>query len=127
MAEAEWDALGVPINMAFFARKGPDRHVIAHYPGAAGAIASSLDPDAWASIEAANPILREMLPDVEALLVHRVGAAREHYLVSIDVGYRLAGLIRTRWRGLSGGAEVWEEIGRFFDRLRATSTGAAHA
>ena len=66
-------------------------------------------------------------PDVEALLVNRVGASRDHYLVPIDLGFRLAGLIRIHWRGLSGGAEVWEEIGQFFDRLSASSEGAIRA
>ena len=40
------------------------------------------------------------------------------YRVPIDECYKLVGLIRTHWRGLSGGTEVWEEIGRFFDELR---------
>ena len=35
----------------------------------------------------------------------------------IDECYKLVGLIRTHWRGLSGGDEVWDEIARFFDRL----------
>jgi hypothetical protein len=28
-------------------------------------------------------------------------------------------LIRTNWKGLSGGTEVWIEIGRFFSDLRS--------
>jgi len=27
------------------------------------------------------------------------------------------GLIRTHWRGLTGGKEVWQQLGRFFDAL----------
>ena len=53
-------------------------------------------------------------PDVEALLVNRIGEARECYRVGIDECYKLVGLIRTHWRGLSGGQAVWDEIGRFF-------------
>jgi hypothetical protein len=30
-------------------------------------------------------------------------------------------LLRTRWRGLSGGVEVWAEIERFFTRLKEQS------
>ena len=44
-------------------------------------------------------------------------ARARHWLVPIDECYALVGLIRTRWRGLTGGAEVWEEIGAFFDEL----------
>jgi len=59
-----------------------------------------------------------MRPDVEALLVNRVGSTREYFVVPIDECYRLVGLIRIHWRGLSGGALVWGEIARFFDDLR---------
>jgi hypothetical protein len=58
-----------------------------------------------------------MEPDVEALLVNRAQGARRHWLVPIDECYALVGLIRTRWKGLTGGKQVWEEIGHFFDRL----------
>jgi hypothetical protein len=77
-----------------------------------------------------NPVLKEIEPDTEALLVNRVGDARAYYLVPIDECYKLVGLIRARWRGLSGGTEVWEEIGRFFAALEERSgpvQGEAHA
>ena len=35
----------------------------------------------------------------------------------IDECYALVGLIRTSWRGFTGGSEVWEQIGRFFEEL----------
>jgi hypothetical protein len=68
-----------------------------------------------------------MQPDVEALLVNRVGHARgfaapEYYVLPIDLCYKLVGLIRGNWRGLSGGTEVWQEIGRFFDGLKQRAT-----
>jgi hypothetical protein len=58
-----------------------------------------------------------MSPDVEALLVNRVGTKRDYYLVPIDVCFELVGLIRVHWRGLSGGDLVWDEIEKFFARL----------
>jgi hypothetical protein len=33
----------------------------------------------------------------------------------------LVGLIRGNWKGLSGGTEVWIEIGRFFADLKSRS------
>lgn len=42
----------------------------------------------------------------------------------IDDCYDLVGLMRPRWKGLSGGQEVWEEIERFFERLRARGKAA---
>jgi len=65
-----------------------------------------------------NPGLGQMQPDVEALLVNRVGEARDFFLAPIDVCFELVGLIRLHWRGLSGGTEVWQEIAAFFNRLK---------
>jgi hypothetical protein len=69
----------------------------------------------WQQVQARNPVLRQMQPDVEALLVHRIGAARDHYLVPIDDCYRLVAVIRTAWRGLTGGRDVWAQVQRFFE------------
>jgi hypothetical protein len=59
---------------------------------------------------------------VETLLVNRVGPRREYYRAPIDVCFRLVGVIRTSWRGLSGGSKVWGEIEKFFDELRQRTT-----
>lgn len=118
MSDAQWDDLMIPISLAFFSYSTPAQKVIALYPGPAGAAESLLRLDAWEEIAAANPELRGMHPDVEALLVNRVGAAREYFLVPIDECYKLVGLIRLHWRGLSGGATVWGEIAGFFEKLR---------
>jgi hypothetical protein len=71
-------------------------------------------------------VLFEMEADVEALLVNRIGHARgftdpEYYMVPIDECFKLVGLIRSRWSGLSGGTEVWREIGQFFSDLKERS------
>ncbi len=68
-------------------------------------------------------MLTELEPDVEALLVNRVGQAREFFRVPIDECYRLVGIIRSNWRGLSGGAEVWTAIEAFRAGLKARSGG----
>jgi hypothetical protein len=73
---------------------------------------------------ATNPPLVAMQPDVEALLVNRLGARRgfaasEYYLAPIDACYQLVGLIRLHWRGLSGGTEVWQALSRFFAELQS--------
>ena len=47
-----------------------------------------------------------------------------HYRVGIDRCYELVGLVRTHWRGFSGGQAVWDEIGRFFAGLKGR---AGHA
>ncbi len=108
----------IPISLAFFFYSTPAQRFIALYPGPAGAAESLLPLNAWEDISAQSTDLRAMQPDVEALLVNRVGAAREYLIVPIDRCYQLVGLIRLHWRGLSGGALVWGEIAKFFDQLR---------
>ena len=123
LTDAQWDGLMVPIEMTFFFNSTPHAKVIALYPSPAGPTESLLSLETWVDIEQANPILKTMEPDVTALLVNRVGhnrgsVAAEYYLVPIDECYKLVGLIRTHWRGLSGGTEVWREIGAFFTALK---------
>jgi hypothetical protein len=50
--------------------------------------------------------------------VNRLIPAHEYYRAGIDECYKLVGLVRTHWRGLSGGEVLWEEVGRFFAALR---------
>jgi len=116
-----WEGLLVPVGVVFFVRRegvtdGPP--VIALYPSPAGATESSLELGSWQVLEERNPFLRLMEPEVEALLVNRVGGARDHFLVPIDRCYELVGLIRVGWRGLSGGSELWQTLDRFFVDLR---------
>jgi hypothetical protein len=124
MTDAQWDGLLIPINMAFFFHSSLEGRVIPLYPSPAGAVESLLPLDAWSEIVRENPILEQLRPDIEALLVNRVGQARdlsagEYYIAPIDECYRLVGLIRANWKGLSGGSEVWTEIGRFFSELKS--------
>jgi hypothetical protein len=122
LTDGQWDSLMIPIQLAFFFQSTPDARVVALYPSPAGATESLLALDSWNEIVEDNPVLREMEPDVEALLVKRVGGVSEYYLVPIDECYKLVGLIRTHWRGLSGGTEVWREIAQFYARLQEQAT-----
>lgn len=139
MSKGQWEALNIPIGLAFFfysstAGKATVSHessvtpsdpqvfqkngVVALYPSPAGATESLLELSAWNEIVKANSILCDMKPDVEALLANRIGDAREYYIAPIDECFRLVGLIRANWRGLSGGDEVWKSIAEFFNQLR---------
>ena len=135
MTDGQWEGLSIPINMAFFFFSTSTQRVEVMYPSPAGATEALLSQDAWAEIAVANPVLSSLEPDVEALLVNRVGHAREgiaaeYFVVPIDECFKLVGLIRLHWKGLSGGTEVWIEIGRFFTELREKSrvvSGGEHA
>lgn len=124
MTDAEWEGLLIPINLAFFFQNSLNSRVSALYPSPAGATESLLPLETWSGIVQSNSVLSRLEPDVEALLVNRVGQSRgaspaEYYIVPIDACYKLVGLIRIHWRGLSGGTEVWQKIGNFFSELRA--------
>jgi hypothetical protein len=124
LADAEWQSLGLPINLAFFLPSTMSGRIIALYPSPAGATEALVPLESWEMLVEDNSLLRDLRPDVEALLVNRLGERREHYRVGIDKCYELVGLIRTHWRGLSGGPAVWEAIDRFFAGLRG---GASYA
>jgi len=126
LTDSQWDGLMMPINMAFFFKSTPQGRVVALYPSPAGATESLLEFDTWDDIVRENPALEEMEADVEALLVNRIGHSRgftapEYYVVPIDQCFKLVGLIRSRWQGLSGGTEVWQDIAEFFASLKAAN------
>jgi Family of unknown function (DUF5947) len=126
LSDGEWNSLMVPINMAFFFKNSLENRIVALYPSPAGATESLLSLESWNDIVAHNPVLNDMEPDVEGLLVNRLGYSRgysaaEYYLLPIDECYKLVGLIRMHWKGLSGGADVWRELGEFFTSVKARS------
>jgi Family of unknown function (DUF5947) len=135
MTDAQWEDLLIPINMAFFFHCSVEDRIIVLYPSPAGAVESLLPLDAWSEIVEQNAILNDLHPDIEALMVNRVGHAHEvsraeYYIAPIDECYKLVGIIRANWKGLSGGTEVWAEIGRFFSELKLRAEpvgGEAHA
>ena len=123
MTDEQWDDLMIPVNMAYFFHSTSAHHVMAFYPSPAGPMESTLTLEGWDALASSNPILNELEPDVEALLINRVRnrggeSYREHYIVPIDACYELVGLIRLKWKGLSGGEEVWKAIADFFAGLQ---------
>jgi len=118
LTEPQWESLQIPVGIAFFFFNSQMGNSVAFYPSPAGATESLLPLDTWAEIVAANPMLQQMAPDTEALLVYRPreGGMR-CYLVPIDVCYELVGVIRRDWKGFDGGTEAWAAINGFFDEL----------
>ncbi|MFL5755297.1 MAG: DUF5947 family protein [Chloroflexota bacterium] len=128
LADETWDTLQIPVGIAFFFRNSTMDQTVAFYPSPAGATESLLPLDAWAAVERTNPVLAELVPDVEALLVYRPrGRPMRCFLVPIDACYELVGIIRRHWKGFDGGDEAWGRIDAFFDEVQARSRPVASA
>jgi hypothetical protein len=118
---AEWDALEIPVGLAFFLRSSASGDTTAFYPSPAGATECRLDLDEWARITASHPLVGAAEPDVEAILISRAEHDQggvETFLVPIDACYELAGRMRLLWRGFDGGAEARQSIAGFLQRVR---------
>jgi hypothetical protein len=119
LSPPQWEALQIPVSVAFFFVNSSLNRVVAFYPGPAGATESELPLETWADVVSANPALSDLEPDVEALLVRarptEGGAAC--YLVPIDACYELVGHLRRLWRGFDGGQEAHRQLDAFFDSV----------
>ncbi|OBR98703.1 hypothetical protein A9W98_34045 [Mycobacterium gordonae] len=123
-----WEALQIPVGLAFFFRNSALDRTVAFYPGPAGATESELDLDAWTAISAADLRVGLLTDDVEALLV-RVPDDQadppECYLVPIDACYEFVGRLRMLWHGFDGGQQAREFIDGFFAQIAARSKARA--
>ena len=66
---------------------------------------------------AANPVLDELEPEVEALIVNRMSDPPRYAIVPIDRCYELVGMIKSRWEGISGGSAIEDAVAEFFASL----------
>ena len=114
-AREGWDALGIPVNLAFAFKNSVTGRVTAFYPSPAGAMESEVAVESWTSLVAAVPALAQLLPDVQALVV----ANRTALVAPIDACYELVGRIRRAWRGMQGGEAVEREVAGFLERAAA--------
>lgn len=123
IGDAEWEALQIPIGLAFFFFNSVEGKTVAFYPGPAGATESLLSLDAWGDFVAHYPAFATVEPDVEAILIHRTREMQRCFIVPIDAAYELVGLMRTSWRGFDGGDEVRARIEEFFAKASARAQG----
>ncbi len=127
IGEAQWDALRIPVDLAFFFRQTGAEQLLAFYPGPGGATESLLDLAAWDGLVADNPVIDTVEADVEAVLLRRNSGTFSCYLVPIDLCYELVGVVRLSWTGLGGGPEVWQAIEEFFSALDERGTPVPRA
>lgn len=123
MSAAQWESLGIPVNLAFLFQQTDQAKHVAFYPSPGGATESLLDLASWDEVVAADPLLGGLIPDVEAVLLRRQDDGFECYLVPIDSCYELVGIVRQYWEGFAGGEEVWARIDEFFAQLRERCRG----
>jgi hypothetical protein len=125
----QWDALGIPVGVAFFFVNSDLGRTVALYPGPAGATESELPLEEWRQIVEENPELAAVRPDVEAVVVRRRGDQFDCFGVPIDACYELVGQLRTAWRGFDGGQQARRLLDDFFtrvaERARPASRGGA--
>ncbi|HTX97014.1 MAG TPA: DUF5947 family protein [Mycobacterium sp.] len=117
-----WEAMQIPVGVAFFFTNSALGRTAAFYPGPAGATESELDLDLWNAIGGADPRVGLLADDVEALLVRVPEDESEQphtYLVPIDACYEFVGRLRMLWRGFDGGQEARAFIDGFFAQIEA--------
>ncbi len=124
LSDDAWAAFQIPIGLAFFLDSTTAGGIVAFYPSPGGSMESELDLDAWERLREANPVLDSLDADGEALLVNRMADPPQHAIVPVDECYRLVGLVKVAWEGISGGQGPEEQIAAFFDDLRSRSTPA---
>lgn len=120
----EWEAMQIPVGLAFFFRNTALGRTVAFYPGPAGATESELDLTAWNNIRDADPRVDMLADDTEALIVRvpeEETLAPECFLVPIDACYEFVGRLRMLWHGFDGGHQVRDFITEFFDQVKARS------
>lgn len=115
--DAMWAELQIPVDVAFFFHNSTIGRAVAFYPGPAGATESLLGLAAWDALRRRLPLLETLAPDVEALLVCRARGVDHQWIVPVDRCYELTGLMRSHWRGLAGGSELWDAIAQFFEQM----------
>ena len=119
-----WEALQIPVGVAFFFTNSALGRTVAFYPGPAGATESELELDAWNVISGADSRVGLLADDVEALLVRvpdTEDGAPQSFLVPIDACYEFVGRLRMLWRGFDGGQEARQFIDSFFAQIAARS------
>jgi hypothetical protein len=112
--ENAWEALQIPVGVAFLFRNAALDRLVALYPSPAGATESELEPATWTDVLGGSRLAELLEPDVEALLLRRTDGRFECHLVPIDICYELVGRMRLLWQGFDGGAEARAALDAFF-------------
>lgn len=118
LTEEVWASFQIPIGLAFMLRSSGAERVVALYPSPAGATECELYLGSWNQLVETNPILADLEADGEALVVNRLAEPPQFAIAPVDDCYRLVGIVKASWEGISGGPDLQKAIAGFFDELR---------
>jgi hypothetical protein len=124
LPEEVWASFQIPIGLAFLMQSTVAGCVVALYPSPAGATESELHFSSWSRMVELNPILAELEPDVEGLIVNRLSDPPSYAIAPIDRCYALTGTVKLNWEGISGGPRVHDAVSAFFEELRTAAVAA---
>ncbi len=104
LPDEAWARFGIPIGLAFFMRTGRAgaRRRLLPEPGRGDRVRDRLRR--LGPGPRAQPGAERLEPDAEALIVNRIAEPHQYAIAPIDECYRLVGLIKASWEGISGGA-----------------------
>jgi hypothetical protein len=123
LEDAQWNALAIPVRLAFLFYNSRLARWVALYPSPGGAAEAEPPADAFSALQTSTRLIGAIAPDVEGLMVYGRRAGKlESFLAPIDTCYRLVGEVRLHWQGINGGDQVWQRIEAFFAELRARAT-----
>jgi hypothetical protein len=123
--DGTWSDLGVTAGLAFFTMRSKTGEVVATFPGRAGIVESFVPLKTWSELERRFPVLKGILPDVEALLVRRSSRHQDYLQVSIDHCYELSGLLRSSEAPVS--SPELAVVQGFFERLNEQDGRRSHS
>jgi hypothetical protein len=117
--DSDWAALGIPVRCAFFVSGATGAEAV--YPSPAGPVRTALNAELWALVAARAELALEA--ELEAWLFLDFERRRAAFRAPLDVCFRLSGLVRARWQGLSGGATFWPALDDFLRELGGRAGG----
>jgi hypothetical protein len=117
LSEEVWAGFQIPIGLAFVLRSSGIDRVVALYPSPAGATECELYLESWNELVATNPVLGDLERDSEALVINRLAEPPQYAIAPIDDCYRLVGIVKLSWEGISGGPDLQKAIAGFFTEL----------
>jgi hypothetical protein len=92
--------------------------VVAFYPSPAGATESEIDASVFDELCERNPRVKELDVDSEVLIVDRLTEGMRSAIAPTDQAYKLVGLVKVNWQGISGGPALAGAVDGFFEELR---------